>query len=881
MKNLRLLLFAGSLLMPMVLMAGPRSFQQAKAIAEKQAALLGVTIDQKAMAKVRKQGSKGDINLSQESYYVFPNANSKGFTIVSGDDRLPEIVGYSSQGSYDENNLPAGFVSFMKAYQNLYNKVNMGDAEALKNLAEIKAWRNKIAQKKNAALSNSNASSNAASSHANASASAETSSAVAPLLGDIAWDQTSPYNNMCPKYDSVHVAATGCVATAMAQVMAYYKYPKQLKADIPGYVNRWNGIPMEIPTITREEGVYDWDNMLPKYNKVANATQQQKDAVAKLMYHCGAAVKMNYGPESGAAVSSSKLAKYFGYDADLMMDLNRSSFTLDKWMQIIDTELAAGRPVLYGGQSSDNGHQFICDGKDENGLYHINWGWSGNQNAYFDLSILNPEKGGTGSGNAADGYNRDCTMTIGIAPDNGVVDAPLAQIPTISVYSASVVDITKGTRKKKSDKFEFTQQVTFVNQVKQAFKGFLGLGILLKDGSYKLVSNKKYVSFDGKREDGMMSSLDPKLTVSEAFEVGKTPVYAISSTDGKTWEKADYMNSNAPLVVKATDYELMVASALNAQLKLESEQLKTGAKSSFLVTLSNDCDFEYQGIVNVFSDAVAEKPSALVTNIFVTIPAHGTTTRSFELLPKKAGDLYLWLDDASSFVNLGDSVGNVNLIDAQKFTVEQGEVPTIYLVEASTNAEPELYETELAYFGGKQVRAPRVNDDKAVFTYKIQNDGPACTFMMGFAVANGDDPTQFSLSQEYVTLAGNGEVTTITKTVTPEELGSHSICGRIMAVSSSNHQWIDFPTYLPDYILYYVEPIDNRIGYGMKPGMQMVYVSGLSAGVSHIEMDASGFWDVYTLSGQKVKRVAAGSDLQRLGLPSGIYVVNHHKILVK
>lgn len=857
MKNNRLLLFAGSLLMPMVVMAGPRSFQQAKAIAEKQAALLGVTIDQKAMTKARKQGDKGEMNLSQESYYVFPNANSKGFTIVSGDDRLPEIVGYSSQGSYDENNLPEGFVSFMEAYQNLYNKVNLGDAEALKNLAEIKAWRNK----KNA--------------------SAASTSAVAPLLGNIEWDQTSPYNNMCPKYDSVHVAATGCVATAMAQVMAYYKYPKQLKADIPGYVNRWNGIPMEIPTITQEEGIYDWDNMLPKYNKEANATQQQKDAVAKLMYHCGAAVRMSYGPESGAAVSSSKLAKYFGYDADLMMDLSRSSFTLDKWMQIIDTELAAGRPVLYGGQSSENGHQFICDGKDENGLYHINWGWSGNQNAYFDLSILNPEKGGTGSGSAADGFNRYCTMTIGIAPDNGVVDAPLAQIPSISVlYDADYVVITKGTRKSKSDKFEFTQQVTFVNQVKQAFKGFLGLGILQKDGSYKLVSDKKYVSFDGKREDGMMSSLDPKLTVNEAFEVGKTPVYAIYSTDGKTWEKADYMNGNAPLVVKATDYELSLASALNAQLKLESEQLKTGAKSTFQVTLSNDCDFEYQGIVNVFSDMIAEKPSALVTDIFVSVPAHGTITRSFELLPKKAGDLYLWLDDAMACVNVGGTKAGMNLIDAQKFTVEQGEVPTIYLVEASTNAEPELYETELAYFGGKLVRAPRVNDDKAVFTYKIQNDGPAATVTMGFAAVSGDDPNPvFTYYTEDVALAGNGEVTTFTKTVTPEEIGSHSICGSMMAISSS--QLVDFPTYLSPYILYYVEPIDNYQGFSMKPAMQLVYVSGTSAGISHIEKDASGFWDVYTLSGQKVKSVAAGSDLQRLGLPSGIYVVNHQKILVK
>ena len=469
-------------------------------------------------------------------------------------------------------------------------------------------------------------------------------------------------------------------------------------------------------------------------------------------------------------------------------------------------------------------------------------------------------------------------MTIGIAPDNGVVDAPLAQIPSISVYEADYVVITKGTRKSKSDKFEFTQQVTFVNQVKQAFKGFLGLGILQKDGSYKLVSDKKYVSFAGKREDGMMSSLDPKLTVNEAFEVGKTPVYAICSTDGKTWEKADYMNGNAPLVVKATDYELSLASALNAQLKLESKELKTGAKSTFQVTLSNDCDFEYQGIVNVFSDMIAEKPSALVTDIFVSIPAHGTITRSFELLPKKAGDLYLWLDDAMACVNVGGTKAGTNLIDAQKFTVEQGEVPTIYLVEASTNAESELYETELAYYGGKLVRAPRVNDDKAVFTYKIQNDGPAAT--MGFAAVSGDDPNPvFTYYTEDVALAGNGEVTTFTKTVTPEEIGSHSICGSMMAISSS--QLVDFPTYLSPYILYYVEPIDNYQGFSMKPAMQLVYVSGTSAGISHIEKDASGFWDVYTLSGQKVKSVAAGSNLQRLGLPAGIYVVNHHKILVK
>ena len=848
MKNNRLLLFAGSLLIPMVVMAGPRSFQQAKAIAEKQAALLGVTIDQKAMTKARKQGSKGEITLSQESYYVFPNANSKGFTIVSGDDRLPEIVGYSSQGSYDENNLPEGFVSFMEAYQNLYNKVNLGDAEALKNLAEIKAWRNKKY------------------------ASAASTSAVAPLLGNIEWDQTSPYNNMCPRYDSVHVAATGCVATAMAQVMAYYKYPKQLKADIPGYVNRWNGIPMEIPTITREEGVYDWDNMLPKYNKEANATQQQKDAVAKLMYHCGAAVQMNYGPESAASVSASKLAKYFGYDADLMMDLNRSTFSLDKWMQIIDTELAAGRPVLYGGQASDGGHQFICDGKDGEGLYHINWGWSGSQNGYFDLSLLNPEKGGTGSGSSTEGYNRLCSMTIGIAPDNGVVDAPLATVPDIKAMNYGFLDTTtKDHRLNPDEAFDFWLDYGLGNQTYQAFSGYAALGILQEDGSYRIVSQKAPINVRPIPGEGMISVVDVNFHVTDAFEVGTVTLCPLYSKDGENWTLCDVPSSFSSVMLKITKTKMDVISPLTAQVT-GPEKLETGAYGTFQVTLSNLSDLEYFGYIDVsFSDKAERENASLARELYVSVPAHGSVTRTFNLLPKQAGDFYLWLDELSGGYNR-------NLVDAQKFTVDKGYEPPIYLVEASTNAEPGLYETELAYYGGVQMRVPRVNDDKAVFTYKIQNDGPACTIGVGFAVVyqyDSEPRPYLHIVPDNIKLAGYG-VTTITDKYTPEEVGSNTICAYLLGVTPS-HTYVDFPTYLSPYILY---SVDGQ-AYEIEPAKNIVYVSGIPSGISGIEMDASGFWDVYTLSGQKIKRVAAGSDIQRLGLPSGIYVVNHQKVLVK
>lgn len=151
---------------------------------------------------------------------------------------------------------------------------------------------------------------------------------------------------------------------------------------------------------------------------------------------------------------------------------------------------------------------------------------------------------------------------------------------------------------------------------------------------------------------------------------------------------------------------------------------------------------------------------------------------------------------------------------------------------------------------------------------------------------------------EWVQLPGNGEVTTITRTVTPEQMGSHSICGDLYAVDA-NYHLTSLPTYLPFYILYGVD----GTRYQMPGSQKLVYVSGLPAGISQVEMDASGvsgvsgFWDVYNLNGQKVARISAGSvgsagsagsaasaysaELQRLGLPAGIYIVNHQKIFVK
>lgn len=128
--------------------------------------------------------------------------------------------------------------------------------------------------------------------------------------------------------------------------MAYYKHPKQLLQDIPEYTKKWYGRDVAVPGISKSDGVYDWDNMLPFYSSAEGSyTEAQANAVAKLMFHCGAAVKMGYGEMSGANLTPAPLAKYFGYDADMMLDLSRSLYSLAEWTQILDNELAAGRPV--------------------------------------------------------------------------------------------------------------------------------------------------------------------------------------------------------------------------------------------------------------------------------------------------------------------------------------------------------------------------------------------------------------------------------------------------------------------------------------------------------------------------------------------------------
>lgn len=226
------------------------------------------------------------------------------------------------------------------------------------------------------------------------------------------WNQSPYYNALCPAN-----SVTGCVATAMAQIMKYWNYPAK-GTGFHSYNHPTYG------TLSANFGgtTYQWSSM-------PNTVNSANNAVATLMYHCGVSVNMDYSPQSSGAYviqdsptpqacSEYALKTYFGYRSTLQ-GVQRNNYNQTQWINLLKIELNAGRPVLYAGFGSGGGHAFVCDGYDNNNFFHFNWGWGGSSDGYFQTSALNPGSLGTGGGSG--GFNSDQQVVIGIQPPSGGV----------------------------------------------------------------------------------------------------------------------------------------------------------------------------------------------------------------------------------------------------------------------------------------------------------------------------------------------------------------------------------------------------------------------------------------------------------------------------
>ena len=305
------------------------------------------------------------------SLYVF--SGEKGVIVLPDEDLAPALLGYSDSGEFDMEGNPA-----LREWFDYYNS----QLKYLKANPESALSSSKVTHKDR--------------------------KAIQPLL-KTEWNQEYPYNIMCPKVDG-HETVTGCVATAMAQVMKYHNYPERGKGTHSYF---WRPGEEEL-TFNYDSIPFQWDKMDNIYDK--ESSEASRRAVAELMLACGVSVDMHYEPgESGAATVAmgESLIDIFDYSKSLWMP-NRAYYGYEEWEDMIYADLAEGLPVLYSGAGTAGGHQFVCDGYSSDGYFHFNWGWGGLSNGYFLLTALNPDDLGVGGG--AGGFNTSQIATLGVRP---------------------------------------------------------------------------------------------------------------------------------------------------------------------------------------------------------------------------------------------------------------------------------------------------------------------------------------------------------------------------------------------------------------------------------------------------------------------------------
>lgn len=354
-------------------------------------------------------------------FYVYENANGEGWVIVAANDVVTPVLAYSETGHFRTDNLPVNVKSWMGKYNKFIEKIEADGVEASEEATE--QWKNLR----------------------KAPRAVQATVVVGPLI-KTTWDQDDPYWNLCPGSGSSK-AYTGCVATAMAQVMKFWEWPVQGKGS-----HEYQPLDPNSETGAKSKRygkqsanfgatTYDWANMTNSYS--SSSTSAQKTAVATLMFHCGVATEMMYGNDadggSGAYTvnygdwetnafpcAQNAFHEFFGYKKDGLTGYMRDGSTYEgvtyytkwsdaDWTAMIKEELDKRHPIMYGGAGSGGGHSFICDGYNDADYFHFNWGWSGENDGYFKLSSLKPGSGGAGGGSYD--FSEDQDVIIGIVPD--------------------------------------------------------------------------------------------------------------------------------------------------------------------------------------------------------------------------------------------------------------------------------------------------------------------------------------------------------------------------------------------------------------------------------------------------------------------------------
>lgn len=380
----------------------------------------GLTMSRATMAaRAPRRNASGAADAA--CYYVFNADGGRGYVIVSGDDRTVPVLGYSLTGSYNPDSIPENMRAWLQGYAD--------QIEALDEQKTSSAVTDRSSETKSGAQDDDMdalAPAPDASSRMNAP-----KAAISPLITS-KWYQDRPYCMRCPVVGDYY-CYSGCVATAMAQVMYYHRWPAAVAADIPSYTTRT--LKLDIPGVPAGTPI-EWDKMTDTYTNPTYPTAADW-AVANLMSIVGTSVEMNYNTnESGTSPYkiAPALRDYFDYDENLYF-AERKNCTIAQWDDLLYNELVCHRPILYGGNSSGGGHAFVVDGYDGDALYHVNWGWGGYCDGYFAISVLNPHSTeGIGASSSPDGYSMYQGAVIGAQPKGSSNPVNPAEVLSVSDF---------------------------------------------------------------------------------------------------------------------------------------------------------------------------------------------------------------------------------------------------------------------------------------------------------------------------------------------------------------------------------------------------------------------------------------------------------------
>ena len=503
-------------------------------------------------------------------YLALYGRQGHGFVVLSLDDDFTPVLGYSDT-DFIENAMPCGFLWWLRQVD--------------KSLEDRMACAQTYQPAVYAATTATN-------------------------FITTSWNQQAPYNTLCPKIDNV-VAPTGCIATVMAQIMYYYKYPVSGKGKGSYTVTTSEGTTKYTCDIN---STYEWTKMKNKYLRPTGDTD---NAVATLMRDAGAASRMNYQADASGTIewyAAKGLADNFRYDSLAIICLQRDFYTDAEWMDMIRKEMEAKRPVLYCGTDEiDGGHAFLLDGIQEDGKVHVNWGWSGNGNGWYDINILQPIAYDGSALSSGKGFSERQSMVLGFKAQ----ETPSADEENTSQWATDgysfYVDNKKELHVKLTNAFNYSHRV-FEGKLDIVLKGTDGSGKLYTDPIFETDAETPYIDMlsgfifgdsDSKEVDYNLSQ-DAEL---KAISPGTYKVFVGS----KSTKESSYQCLRG--VGGAIIYTLTVAS--NGTMEI-TQDATTGIPA---VSVSQDTPSPYTYIYNLQGQEVYRSKAQDFR--LSDVPAHG------------------------------------------------------------------------------------------------------------------------------------------------------------------------------------------------------------------------------------------------------------------